>query len=197
MNTTTPLTIQNLTEARLRDFPAPAKALALGFVCALGLAYVYALGNIALVIGLSPRDIAIHYYGKAVAEARQTVAASGETELNLDDDSAAPAAEEPSHPAPSFKNLVAEGHFHLFGMTSFFFGLTFLGLFTALPGKAKTFALGMPYLFVILDNLSFMATRFIGPKLAYMTAVSGGLMALSFTVLWVAIVYELFIGARK
>jgi hypothetical protein len=181
--------LDQLTELRIRNFPASFKALALGFVCALGLAYVYALGNITLVIGLSPKDIAIHYYGKAAEEAHKAAAAEeGEQEFSLDDSAAAPEA--PSKPAPSFKNLVAEGHFHLFGMTSFFFGLTLLGLFTAIPATWKPTAVGLPYLFVILDNLSFMATRFLGPKFAYLTAVSGGLMALSFTVLWLAIVYE-------
>ena len=95
-------------------------------------------------------------------------------------------------PRPSFKNLVAEGHFHLFGMTSFFFGMTLLGLFTSVPDRYKAILLGLPYLSIVADNLSFMATRFLGPRFAYLTAVSGTFMVICFSLLWIAIVFEIF-----
>ena len=99
---------------------------------------------------------------------------------------------------PSLKRLVSEGHFHLFGMTSFFFGLTFIGLFTSIREKWKMIMVGIPFLAVIVDNLSFLATRFIGPRLAYLTAVSGGLMAICFSILWLVIVWELLMkGSQK
>jgi hypothetical protein len=146
----------------------------------LGLAYIYAIGNIALVVGLSPRDIAIHYYGaENVIKAEQSQQASGEAEFSLDDvgSEASAATEAPKlGPRPSFKNLVQAGHFHLYGMTSFFFGLTLIGL---------------PYISIALDNLSFMATRFLGPQFAYLTAISGAFMGICFTILWIAIGYEL------
>jgi hypothetical protein len=193
--TRTNTTMKEFTGYRLRNSPFPVKALAFGFICALGMAYVYALGNIALVIGLNPRDIAIHYYGQASERAHKdagsVTAPAGEQKFSLGDALESKAAAPPASPPPSFKNLVAEGHFHLFGMTTFFFGLTLLGLLTAIPGNWKTLAVGTPYFFVILDNLSFMATRFLGPKFAWFTAASGGLMAVSFTILWVAIAYEL------
>ena len=45
--------------------------------------------------------------------------------------------EEEIRPIPSFKSLVAEGHFHMFGMTSFFFGLTLIALFLEVGERRK------------------------------------------------------------
>lgn len=175
---------------RLRLAPIEVKIMIAGFLLALGLAYIYALGNIALVIGWTPQDIATHYYGAPQAIAADQPAATGEAEFSLDDVAAEPA------PAPlirpSFKNLVQEGHFHLFGMTSFFFGLTFLGLFTSVRRKLKLFLVGVPYVAIIFDNVSFMATRFLGPAFAYLTAVSGAFMGICFTALWFVIAAEIF-----
>lgn len=176
--------------------------MVIGFLCSLSLAYVYALANVALVVGWTPRDIAIHYYGaaevvraEANSPAKNSAAAqvtAGEQTLDLD---AMPAAstEKPTNelgPRPSFKNLVTEGHFHLFGMTSFFFALTLLGLFVEVKDSVKVFLVGVPYFAIILDNLSFMATRFLGPQMAYLTAISGAFMGLSFTALWILVGIE-------
>lgn len=179
----------SLSNYKLRNASRPFKVLILGFLLSLGLAYVYALCNIALVIGWKPQDIAIHYYGAdEVIKTESQAGSAGEETLNLDDLDA-PTKKELG-PRPSFKNLVQEGHFHLFGMTSFFFGLTVLGLFTGLPEKWKMILVGVPYLAIVFDNLSFMATRFLGPAFAYLTAVSGGFMGISFTALWLAVGYE-------
>ncbi len=174
---------------RLRNAPIAVKAMALGYVLALSLAYLYAIINIAIVIGLTPKHIAIHYYGSDVSmEHKVQSDSAGEQSLDLN-----AVQEQPSVAAnrPSFKNLIAEGHFHLFGMSSFFFGLTLMGLFTSLPEKWKIALVGAPYLAIIADNVSFMATRFLGPKFAYLTAGSGAIMGLCFTALWIAIVFEI------
>lgn len=181
--------MKDFFQYRLRNAPLSAKVLVGGFLLSLSLAYVYALANIAIVVGLTPRDIAVHYYG-ANEVVRAEKAASGETSLDLDNMESKPAVE--LGPRPSFKNLVAAGHFHLFGMTSFFFALTLLSLFTGLSEKWKTLFVGLPYLAIIFDNLSFMATRFLGPHFSYLTALSGAFMGTSFTVLWIAVALEIF-----
>ena len=176
---------------KLRNAPTSAKVLISGFLLALSLAYIYALGNIAIVIGWTPRDIAVHYYGAdEVIKAELKPAIQGEQEFSLDEST----SEKPTKvlgPRPSFKNLVQEGHFHLFGMTSFFFGLTLLGLFTGINEKIKMVLVGTPYVAIIFDNLSFMATRFAGPSFAYLTAISGAFMGLSFSALWTTIILEI------
>ncbi|MEY4617722.1 MAG: hypothetical protein RJB66_2682 [Pseudomonadota bacterium] len=185
------MTWTQVSSLRLRNAPRAFKALALGFVFSISLAYLYALGNIVMVVGLTPKDIAVHYYG-ATTNITESPVASGEETINLEDlgepSEAAPIA---PGPRPSFKNLVGEGHFHLFGMSSFFFGLCLLALFTGINETLKSFLVGGAFVFVVLDNISFMATRFLGPKFAMMTAVSGGIMGLCFAGLWLSIVYEL------
>jgi hypothetical protein len=179
--------MKSVFDYRLRNFPFPAKVLCLGFLLAVGLGYLYALANIALVVGLTPKEIAIHYYGSA-QEKKVEATPSGEQSLDL---GAMDEKSEPEKPKPSFKNLVAEGHFHLFGMTSFFFGLTLMGLFTSLSPNWKAALVGVPYLAIILDNLSFMATRFLGPKFAHLTGAAGSLMGLCFMALWMTILLEI------
>lgn len=175
---------------RLRNAPSSAKILVAGFLFSLGLAYLYALGNIAMVIGWTPRDIAIHYYGAdQVVKSEAAAKPAGEEEFSLDQTEVKPV--KTLGPRPSFKNLVQEGHFHLFGMTSFFFCLTILGLFTGINEKLKAVLVGVPYLAIVFDNISFMATRFAGPSFAYLTAISGAFMGLSFTALWVAVALEI------
>jgi len=163
-----------------------------GFLLSLSLAYIYALANIAIVIGWTPRDVAIHYYGAdEVIRTESSEKSAGEKEFSLDEVSESKTATDMGA-RPSFKNLVQEGHFHLFGMTSFFFALSLLGLFTGIPEKFKAFLVGIPYITIVLDNLSFMATRFWGPHFAYLTAIAGGLMGLSFATLWVVVGIEIF-----
>ena len=182
---------ESIGALRLRNAPKAFKAMAWGYVLAISLAYVYAVGNIALVVGLTPKDIAIHYYG-APNKVQEGKTVGGEESLDLEQLTETPQnSEQELGPRPSFKNLVAEGHFHLFGMSSFFFGFCLLALFTGLPEKIKSLLVAGAFVFVIFDNVSFMATRFLGPRFALFTAFSGGLMGLCFVVLWIAIVYEL------
>ncbi|MCB0351723.1 MAG: hypothetical protein KDD38_11105 [Bdellovibrionales bacterium] len=175
---------------RLRTAPTSVKVMVAGYLLALGLAYIYALANIALVIGWTPRDIAVHYYGAAEVVKSEQAAPVGEESFSLDE-----IETQPTEPVigirPSFKNLVQEGHFHLFGMTSFFFGLTVFGLFTGVRERTKCILVGAPYIAVIFDNLSFMATRFLGPQFAYLTAIAGGFMGICFAALWLVIGYEI------
>ncbi len=177
----------NVFSFRLRNASMPAKVLICGFLISLGLAYVYAVANIALVVGLTPKDVAVHYYGadKVISEKPAPV---GEQSLDLEE--VAELAKPAIGPRPSFKNLVQEGHFHLFGMTTFFFILTFLALFTNLSDNSKAWAVGLPFFAVIVDNISFMATRFLGPNFAYLTALSGALMGVVFTFLWITVGIE-------
>lgn len=179
----------DIFQFRLRNAPFPAKVMIAGFLLSLGLAYLFALGNIALVVGLTPKDIAIHYYG-AEKTVSTVIIPTGEQSIDLDE--VDHSAKMEIGPRPSFKNLVQEAHFHLFGMTSFFFCLTLLGLFTSLKDNLKAIFVGMPFLAVIFDNLSFIATRFLGPHFAYLTAIAGAFMGICFTVLWIAVGIETF-----
>ena len=186
--------MNNFWKFEFRNAPKPAKALALGYLMAISLAYVYALGHIMHAVGWTPAAIATHYYGAPprvveldVDKENQT---SGEEVFSFDEEIAEPDVAMGAR--PSFRNLVATGHFHLFGMSSFFFGLTLLGLFVRLKDNWKSILVFMPYVAVVLDNLSFLATRFGGPEFAYLTAFAGAIMGSSFFALWLLILREVF-----
>lgn len=208
----------------LRKLPWYAKLMVTGYLLAIAFGYVYALGNVAMVVGLSHDEIVRHYYGNEATQAQLKAAAappkveagaSKEEELDLDlgddaapaaaapaDDKAAPAAaaapvEEEILPVPTFKSLVGEGHFHLFGMTSFFFGLALIALFLEVSEWRKAVLSVTPFFAVIFDNLSLLATRFFGPGWAFLTMISGALMALSFLGIFVHALYDLWIARER
>jgi hypothetical protein len=174
-------------EFKLRNAPVPAKVLCVGYLFSLSVGYLYALMNVVLVVGLAPDQIALHYYG-STEKINKTAVSKKEEEFSLEDQEPAP----PAVVQPGIKKFVAEGHFHLFGMTSFFFGLTLLALFTGVSLKLKSILVGAPYAVIVIDNLSFITTRLLGPSFSYLTAVAGTLMALSFTSLFIVILFEVF-----
>ncbi|WP_373048802.1 hypothetical protein [Vulgatibacter sp.] len=197
----------------LRKLPWYAKVMITGYLIAIAGGYVYAMGNLALAVGLTPDDIVTHYYGNEATQQHLREEAAGpkvaageavEEELDLDlggDEEAAPAAaaaaeaapEEEILPIPSFKSLVGEGHFHMFGMTSFFFGLTLIALFLEVGEKRKAVLVLTPYVGILFDNLSMLATRFLGPGFAFLMMASGTLMALSFLGIFVHAMYEMWL----
>ncbi len=177
-------------DINLRDFPIHFRTLALGYLFALAFAYVYAFINIALVVGLTPSKVAEHYYGAPVLIKETEAVTSGDFSLDDLTDS------EPVHQL-SIKSLVAEGHYHLFGMSSFFFGLCLLGLFVKVPVKWKAFLVFIPFVTVVIDNLSFLATRYFGPSFAFLSMIAGSAMAVVFSILWILIFKELYIGWKK
>ncbi len=180
-------------EFKLRNAPLPVKALIAGYLMCLAAGYVYALVNVVLVVGLKHDQIAIHYYGAKEKLAPLSSENTKEQSLDLDKPGTESA---PMISQPSLKKLVAEGHFHLFGMTSFFFGLTIFGLFTHVGARLKTFLVATPYLGILIDNFSFVATRFLGPPFAYLTAAAGSMMALSFALLWLVVFFEIIHNAE-
>lgn len=195
----------------LRKLPWYAKWMITGYLIAIAGGYVYAMGNLALVVGLSPADIQQHYYGNEATQQKLREEAAGpkvaageavEEELDLDlegDDegAAAAAVEEEILPIPSFKSLVGEGHFHLFGMTSFFFGLCFIALFLEVGEVRKGILCITPFFSILFDNLSLLATRFLGPSWVFLTIIAGTLMALSFLGIFVHAMYEMWLKRSK
>ncbi|MCB0404782.1 MAG: hypothetical protein KDD51_08340 [Bdellovibrionales bacterium] len=180
-------------DLRIRNFPGYARGMIAGYLLALTVGYGYAIGNITLVVGMTPEKVALHYAGSQPGGSSNTSGSTtGEQELNLDE-----VVEAPQAVAPSFKNLVGEGHFHLFGMSSFFFGLCLIGLFLDISSRWKTLLLTAPFALIVLDNLSFMATRFGGPSFSYLTVAVGSLMGVNFLALWYLIVKELLLAGRR
>ncbi|NND72091.1 MAG: hypothetical protein HKN43_10975 [Rhodothermales bacterium] len=199
MARTTP-TIFNISLAR---FPMPAKLLFTAVLLTLGTGYIFAIGNIALKVGFAPDEVATKYYGnEASRQAIEDIEAGDATgeagveegeEFSFDDlDDQEGMSDEPIVPIPTFETLVAEGHFHLFGYTSIFFLCGLVLLFAELPAMLKNVLIVAPFAASVLDTWSILLTRFVGPGFAWMLIISGMVMSLSFLLVFVIGIYQLW-----
>ncbi len=97
----------------------------------------------------------------------------------------------------SFSSLTRVSHIHLFGIAFIFMfvGLIF-SLASGVPKVLKATVIVMPYLFLIIDILSWWLTK-LNPMFAWLTILGGGAMALSFAFMWVVSMYEMWIMPRR
>ena len=171
----------------------------------LGTGYIFALSNIALKIGFSPEQAAERYYGneasRRVMEGLQEQGpAEGETgvsddseEFSFDDLEADESmSDEPILSIPTFEALVSEGHFHLFGYTTIFFICGLVIALADLRGWLKNTLIVAPFAASVLDIWSMLLTRFVGPGFAWLLVISGMVMAMSFLLVFVIGIYQIW-----
>jgi hypothetical protein len=188
---------------KLSNMPLSVKLLFTAALLSLGTGYIFALSNVALKVGFSPEDATLKYYGNEASRAaleemtNDTVSAddagvSKSEELSFDDMEADQAESEPLVPVPTFEALVTEGHFHLFGYVSIFFICGLIIVFADIPRWLKGTLVLAPFLASVLDIWSMLLTRFISPNFAYLLIISGMIMALSFLLVFVISIYQLW-----
>ena len=188
---------------KLSNIPLSVKLLFTAALLSLGTGYIFALSNVALKVGFSPEDATLKYYGNEASRAaleemtNDTVSAddagvSESEELSFDDMEADQAESEPLVPVPTFEALVTEGHFHLFGYVSIFFICGLIIVFADIPRWLKGTLVLAPFLASVLDIWSMLLTRFISPNFAYLLIISGMIMALSFLLVFVISIYQLW-----
>lgn len=170
----------------------------------LGTGYLFALSNIALKIGFSPDQAATRYYGneasRRMLEGLQEDApvtgdagVSEEEEFSFDDLEADESmSDEPIVSIPTFEGLVSEGHFHLFGYTTIFFVCGLVVALAELRTGLKYSLIIAPFVASVLDIWSMLLTRFVGPGFAWLLVVSGMVMALSFLLVFVIGISQLW-----
>ena len=190
-------------DIRLSTMPMSVKLLFTAVLLSLGTGYLFAIGNISLKVGFSPEDAALKYYGNetsraALEEMTNTEVSSEDAwvsdaeEFSFDDLEEQEADSEPLVPVPTFEALVTEGHFHLFGYTSIFFICGLIIVFAAIPRWFKGTLILAPFIASVLDIWSMLLTRFVGPGFAYLLIVSGMIMAVSFLLVFVISIYQLW-----
>ena len=191
---------------RLSTMSMPVKLLLTATLMTLGTGYIFALSNIALKIGFSTEEVALRYYGneasrealRELEEGAEPTAdgAAGIVEgesFSFDDLEADESiAEEPIVSIPSMEALVSEGHFHLFGYTTIFFLCGLVMVFAEMPGWLKNTLIVAPFAASVLDIWSMLLTRFVGPGFAWLLIISGMVMALSFLMVFVIGMYQLW-----
>ena len=88
--------------------------------------------------------------------------------------------------------LVRVSHIHLFGLTFIFFimGLMYSHAYVR-PVWFKCTVVALPFLAVVMDVSSWYFTKLFHP-FAWVVMLAGGLLALSFTLMWVTTMYQLW-----
>lgn len=188
---------------RLANMPLSVKLLFTAALLSLGTGYLFAMSNLALKVGFSPEAATLKYYGNeasraALEEMTDTEVSADEAgvsdaeEFSFDDFEEAEADSEPLVPVPTFEALVTEGHFHLFGYVSIFFICGLIIIFAEIPRWLKGSLVLAPFIASVLDIWSMLLTRFISPNFAYLLIISGMVMALSFLMVFVISIYQLW-----
>ncbi len=197
--------MDSLPNMRLSRLPMAFKLLFTAALMTLGTGYIFALSNIALKIGFSPDQAAERYYGNEASRRvmeglEEEVPAEGEAgvsedaeEFSFDDLEADESmSDEPIVSIPTFEALVSEGHFHLFGYTTIFFVCGLIMAMADLRGWLKNALIVAPFAASVLDIWSMLLTRFVGPGFAWLLVVSGMVMAMSFLLVFVIGIYQLW-----
>lgn len=93
----------------------------------------------------------------------------------------------------TFGSLTRVSHIHLFGISFIFMfvGLIFSFAETSTT-KYKSIAIGMPYLFLLVDILSWWLTK-LHPMFAVLVILAGAGMAVSFLFMWSVSVLEMWL----
>jgi hypothetical protein len=93
----------------------------------------------------------------------------------------------------TFGSLTRVSHIHLFGISFIFM---FVGLIFSFAEtstiKYKSIAIGMPYLFLLVDIISWWLTK-LNPMFAWLVVFAGAGMAGSFAFMWVVSVLEMWL----
>ncbi len=93
----------------------------------------------------------------------------------------------------TFGSLTRVSHIHLFGISFIFM---FVGLIFSFAEtstiKYKSIAIGMPYLFLLVDILSWWLTK-LHPMFAILVVLAGAGMAISFAFMWMVSVLEMWV----
>ena len=92
----------------------------------------------------------------------------------------------------TFSSLTRVSHIHLFGISFIFMfvGLIFSFAETSTT-KYKCIAIGMPYVFLLVDILSWWLTK-LNPMFAWLVILAGSGMAVSFFFMWTVSVLEMW-----
>jgi hypothetical protein len=92
----------------------------------------------------------------------------------------------------TFSSLTRVSHIHLFGISFIFmFVGSIFSFSTTASSKYKSIAIGMPYLFLIVDILSWWLTK-LSPMFASLVMVAGAGMGASFAFMWIVSLKEMW-----
>ncbi|WP_347988360.1 hypothetical protein [Methylomonas sp. AM2-LC] len=92
----------------------------------------------------------------------------------------------------TFGSLTRVSHIHLFGIGFIFMFVGLIFSFTETSTiKYKSIAIGMPYMFLLVDILSWWLTK-LNPMFAWLVIIAGAGMAISFAFMWIVSILEMW-----
>lgn len=193
----------NLSGLTLSRMPMPVKLLFTAALLTLGTGYIFAITNLALKVGFTPEEATLKYYGNeasrqaleemtdnSVSEDEEGV--SEEESFSFDEFEEEQADAEVIVPVPTLDALVAEGHFHLFGYVSIFFVCGLIIVFADINSVLKSTLILAPFVASVFDIWSILLTRFVSPGFVYVLIFSGMVMAVSFLMVFMIAMYQLW-----
>ncbi|MCK5527369.1 MAG: hypothetical protein KAJ05_09480 [Candidatus Latescibacteria bacterium] len=154
-----------MQDFKLSTAKTSTKLLVTVFLLTMGLGYLMAMVNVGVQAGFTYQSVSEHMIGNE---------------------------EEMIYPK-EFASLVGTSHTHLFGHPPMFLLLGAIFLLTSVSEKFKKILLPIPFIAVVLDMGSLWLTRYVAPGFAYLTIFSGMVMGLSFFVLFVIPLYEMWL----
>lgn len=97
----------------------------------------------------------------------------------------------------SIQTLTRVSHIHLFGISFIFFFVGFIFSFAVgIPKWLKIAAIAFPFVFLIVDILSWWMTKWV-PGFAWLTIIGGFGYSLASTFMWLASMYQMLIMSRN
>jgi len=96
----------------------------------------------------------------------------------------------------SIQSLVRVPHIHLFGISLILFFLGRIFILCEMPVMVKRITVAIPFLAMLVDILSWFATKQI-PGFAYAVVIGGGMMLLSIGIQIVVCLYQMWLYKPK
>jgi hypothetical protein len=97
----------------------------------------------------------------------------------------------------TISGLTRVSHIHLFGISFIFFFMGFIFSFAVnVPKTIKIIAIAFPFLFLIVDVMSWWLTKW-SPHFAWLTIIGGIGYSLASTYMWFVSMYQMHILSRK
>jgi hypothetical protein len=95
------------------------------------------------------------------------------------------------------EGLTRVSHIHLFGIAFIFFFMGLIFSFAVnVPKTLKVLAIGFPFVFLILDILSWWLTKWV-PGFAWLTIIGGVGYSIASAFMWFTSMYQMFILSRN
>ena len=91
----------------------------------------------------------------------------------------------------SIESLVRVSHIHLFGIAFILFFVGRIFILCEMPVTIKRITVAIPFIAILLDILSWYATKAI-PGFAYVVVIAGGLMGVSLSIQILVSLYQMW-----